>query len=149
MPTRASNDNAMIWTTAKSTEVNRRRTARPIRSKKSGVGGRAVSAHVVTGLAIGWSSERSDGGRFGRRRRLGAPERRGVRFRGRGRVGCACSPCRLQGAREVGDEIVEILEADRAAEQACGDAGRRKGVVVELSMGGRRRMAHDREDAAE
>jgi hypothetical protein len=52
IPTSASNESAMIWTTAKSTEVNRRRTVRPIRSNTSGVGGRAVSAHVVTGLAI-------------------------------------------------------------------------------------------------
>ena len=29
IPTRASSDSPMIWTTAKSTDVNRRRTARP------------------------------------------------------------------------------------------------------------------------
>ena len=46
----------MIWTTAKSTEVKSRSTVRPIRSKTSGRGGRAVSAHVVTGLAIARSS---------------------------------------------------------------------------------------------
>src|SRR6476661_311486 len=101
----------MIWTTAKSTEVNRRRTARPIRSNTSGAGGRAVSAHVVTGLAIGWSSEGSDGGRLGRRR---AGRLRGGRPAGR--VGCG--PGRGQRPREVGDEVVEILEADRAAQES-------------------------------
>ena len=65
IPTTASSDRTMIWTTAKSTEVKRRRTVRPRRSKTSGAGGRADSAHVVTGLAIGRSSGRSDGSRFG------------------------------------------------------------------------------------
>lgn len=46
----------MIWMTAKSTDVNRRRSARPIRSKTSGAGGRAESAHVVTGLVMARSS---------------------------------------------------------------------------------------------
>ena len=46
----------MIWTTAKSTEVNRRSTVRPMRSNTSGFGGRADSAHAVTGLAIAGSS---------------------------------------------------------------------------------------------
>jgi len=44
----------MIWTTAKSTDVNSRMTTRPIRSKTSGgeTGAASLSAHVVTGLAI-------------------------------------------------------------------------------------------------
>ena len=135
----------MIWTTAKSTDVNRRSTVRPMRSNTSGFGGRADSAHAVTGLAIAGSSG-SDGGRLGRRRR--PPGGFGgwrVAVAGRGR--------RLErGAQrgiEVGDEVVEVLEPDRAAEQSRGDPGRDESVVIELAVGRRRRMADDREHAPE
>jgi hypothetical protein len=56
LPTSASSDRAMIWVTAKLTEVNNRRTARPSRSKTSGWGGRADSAQVVAGLEMALSS---------------------------------------------------------------------------------------------
>src|SRR5262245_31024014 len=133
----------MIWTTAKSTDVNRRSTVRPMRSKTSGFGGRAVSAHVVTGLAIASSFERSDGCRLepGRIRRI---RRRG----GDGR-GSAGLDRRTERAGEVGDEIVEVLEPHGAAQEARRDPGGVERGVVELTMGRRRWVGHDREDAPE
>jgi len=50
---------------------------------------------------------------------------------------------------EIGDEVLEILEAHRAAEQPGRDPGGGQGRVVELAMGRRRWMADDREDAPE
>src|SRR4029078_4012676 len=97
----------MICVTAKSTEVNRRRTVRPIRSKTSGAGGRADSAHVVTGLAIARSSGGSDGGRFGSGRRLGG--RRALRRPGRAR---GCRDRGLERPREGGNDIGEGLQSD-------------------------------------
>src|SRR4029079_19616905 len=102
----------MIWVTAKSTDVNRRRTVRPIRSKTSGAGGRADSTHVVTGLAVARSSRGfgggrradarssggADGGRFGTGRRLGG--RRALRRPGRAR---GCRDRGLERPREVGN----------------------------------------------
>ena len=141
----------MIWTTAKSTEVNKRRTARPIRSNTSGVGGRAVSAHGVAGLAIGRSSGtvrrgsvRGFGGGAGR-----SNGRRVAGGAGCGRWGERNGPGGLERLSEVGHEVVEILEPDRAAEQAGRDPGGGERGVVELAVGRRGRMADDREDAPE
>src|SRR5215212_5609378 len=141
----------MIWTTAKSTEVNSRSTTRPIRSKTSGDCGRAESAHVVTGLAIAvvlseWEVEslRSDGRRLGRHRIDDGPGAAGGSIaRSRSRVR------RRECAVEVGDQVVGILETDRAPEQPRCDPGRRQGGVVELAMRRGRGVADDREDAPE
>src|SRR5689334_17482665 len=114
----------MIWTTAKSTEVNRRRTVRPIRSKTSGRGGRVVSAHVVTGLAIarpsGSDRSRLAGGGLGRCRRASVDRRRSRR--------------RAKRLVEVRDQVVEVLEPDGAPEEPGRDAGLGERRVVELSM---------------
>src|SRR5689334_13372593 len=139
MPTTARSIRTMICTTAKSTDVNSRRTTRPIRSKTSGgeAGPSAAgSAHVVTGLAIAlvlsrsWSPRSGSGGLGGcGLDALGG--RAGSPFRG--------GPSGLEGPVEVRDQVVGVLEPDRGPEEPRGDPGRRELVVGQLAVGRRRR----------
>src|SRR5688500_9320266 len=129
MPTTASSERTMIWVTAKLTEVSSRHTAQPSRASGSGLLEAIPGARVAARFAIGSALD-------GRRR---APR----------------SGCRRRGARgckprlEVRDEVVEILESHGAAQEAGGDAARREGGFVELTVGRRRRVDDHREHASQ
>src|SRR5690349_8671317 len=99
----------MIWTTAKSTEVKSRSTRRPSRSKTSGLGRRAGSAHAVTGLAMTRPPVRSGRGRLGQVAVVGSGE--GVVGRGRagGSVGASAADLPTRGSRRV-ERLVEVLD---------------------------------------
>src|SRR5258705_4938891 len=94
----------------------------------------------------GWRSrdppEGSDGGRFGGHLLVGLDGGRridaaGCRARTIARE-IAYGSRGVERSREVGHEVVEILEPDRAAEQAGRDPGSGEGSIVELAMGRRR-----------
>ena len=118
----------MIWATAKSTDVNR--CHRPYPEAGEGCSGRTVGC---------WPPRRRPGSRWlrlldGAERRDGPPVER---------------PSRPERVREVGLEVLEVLEPDRDAQQAGRDPGGQQLRLARLAVRGRRRVDDHRVDAAE
>ena len=114
----------MIWTTAKSTDVNSRH--RPHPSSGERVRGGARSRARGPRPASRWT---------------GPPRRR--------RPAAGAPANGLEGRREVVLEVLEVLEPDRHAEQPGGDARVGEIRLGHLSLGGRRRVDDHRVDASE
>src|SRR5205814_3020252 len=62
---------------------------------------------------------------------------------------CAVSSGVRQGLIEIGDDVLDVLEADADADQPVADAGGAPRFGIELPVRGRRRVAHEGLDAAE
>ena len=128
----------MIWATAKLTEVSSRQIARP--SRLRGSGRPRATARSAAMVAMTTPSRR-------RRRRSRAAGRRpaGGRCDGGRRGGSGGR----ERAVEVGHQVLEVLEPDRAAQQAGPDPGLLELRGVVLAMRRRRRVGDDRVDAPE
>ena len=132
----------MIWTTAKLTEVKQApdRPTEPL--EDVGAGGRADRATVVAaaGDRVAPSGQTA--------LVLAAPARRDGGSPASADRPVARAACERR--LEVGEQVVEVLEPDRA--RGAGPAvipALGEGRVVELAVGRRRRVGDDREDAAE
>src|SRR6187402_1672954 len=116
----------MIWKTAKSTDVKRCHNPYPNRAGMLRPDGRVRAVVATAGLAMARTLDGAEG-----RDGPSAAHRRG----------------RSQGRREVGLQVLEVLEADRDAEEARSDAGVEQFGLGRLAMRCRRRMDHHRMDA--
>src|SRR4029079_18379196 len=103
----------MIWKTAKSTDVKRCHNPYPNRAGMLRPDGRVRAVVATAGLAMARALDGAEG-----RDRPPAARRRG----------------RGQGFREVRLEVLEILEADRYAEQARRDAGGEQLLLGRVAM---------------
>src|SRR6187455_572779 len=116
----------MIWATAKSTDVNSRHRAWPARA--NGFVGAAEAARTATGVAMIGLLD-GDGRVRGRR---------GGRVGGRGPRGDGPGGGEADG--QVLLQVLEVLEADRHAEQARRDPGSGQLGFGHLALGRRWRM---------
>src|SRR4051794_19122224 len=119
IPTTASRASMMIWTTAKLTEVKSRHSPLPtraagLRAGLRGPAGRTAAGRVLSAVSVAMevvASAGSGSGRNGAGRGLGFDRSAGHVLR---RADCPV---------EVGNEIVDVLEADADPEQARHDPG--------------------------
>src|SRR6186713_20652 len=114
----------MIWTTAKSTDVNRRQSPWP--SWANGLVGApaALAACTAAGVATGTALDADRG--------------------------ASCDVARgVERSGEVGLEVLDVLETDRHAQQTGRDARCDQLLLGQLPLGGGRRMDDERVDAPE
>ena len=105
----------MIWKTAKSTDVKRCHNPYPNRAGMLRPDGRVRAVVATAGLAMARTLDGAEG-------RDWPPA-----ARGRGRS---------EGRREVGLQVLEVLETDRDAEKSWGDTGVEQFGLGRLAMRG-------------